>query len=78
MLPHATNDLSVDAAGNRGLSGPTDRAGRDCPHLAIRLPDMGHRHPALSGLEEFDGDLFALDVGQHVRTEHNRKRFCLQ
>jgi hypothetical protein len=61
---------------NRGLSGPTDRAGRDCPHLAIRLPDMGH--PATAALEEFDGDLFALDVGQHVRTEHNRKGFCLR
>jgi hypothetical protein len=61
---------------NRGLSGPMDRAGRDCPHLAIRQQDMGH--PALSGLEEFDGDLFALDVGQHVRTEQNRKGVCLR
>jgi hypothetical protein len=60
------------------LSGPTDRAGRDCPHLAIRLPDMGYWRPALSGLEEFDGDLFALDVGQLVRTEQNRKGFCLR
>jgi hypothetical protein len=61
---------------NRSLSGPTDRAGRDCPHLAIRLPDMGHL--GIAGLEEFDGGLFALDVDQLVRTEHNRKGFCLR
>ena len=47
------------------LPGPTDRAGRDW-------------HPAIAGLEEFDGDLFALDVGQLVRTEHNRKGLCLR
>jgi hypothetical protein len=34
--------------------------------------------PALSGLEEFDGDLFTPDVGQLVRTELNRKGSCLR
>jgi len=40
------------------------------------LPELWH--PALSGLEEFDGDLFALNVGQLVRTELNRKGACLR
>jgi hypothetical protein len=29
---------------NRGLSESTYRAGRDGPHLAIRLLEMSHRH----------------------------------
>jgi hypothetical protein len=32
---------------NRGYLDQRIAIGRDCPHLAIRLPDMGHRHPAL-------------------------------
>jgi len=63
---------------NRGYLDQRIAMGAIAPYLAIRLPDMGHRHPALSGLEEFDGDLFALNVGQLVRTEQNRKGFCLR
>lgn len=45
-------------------------------NTAFQLGAMGR--PALSGLEEFDGDLFTPDVGQLVRTELNRKGSCLR
>ena len=61
---------------NRGLSGPMDRAGAIAHIRRLDQQDIGH--PTLSGLEEFDGDLFALDVGQHVRAEQNRKGICLR
>jgi hypothetical protein len=61
---------------NRGLSGPTIARAR-LPTSGDKNARHGHRYPALSGLEEFDGDLFALDVGQLVRTEQNRKGFGL-
>jgi hypothetical protein len=48
----------------------------DAEYCSIQLGAMGH--PALSRLEEFDGDLFTPDVGQLVRTELNRKGSCLR
>ena len=59
----------ISTNGSRGARLPTS---------GDKTDRYGYWRPALSGLEEFDGDLFALDVGQLIRTEQNRKGFCLR
>jgi hypothetical protein len=64
-MPRESGFIWID--GSRGARLPTSGG---------KTAGDGAPAPALSGLEEFDGDLFAFDVGQLVRTEQNRKGFC--